>query len=82
MSQWVAGFTGLILTETHEVLLIDRTSSNNSYTFTDGASAPSNGCLDPSSEGWITDCFNDDVEMHLCNEDLYVCIISPFVFEV
>lgn len=37
--------------------------------FTDDVSATSNGCLDPSSEGWITDCFNDDVEMHLCNED-------------
>ncbi|XP_047956396.1 protein XRI1-like [Salvia hispanica] len=28
----------------------------------------SDECLDPSSEGWMADCFNDP-GMHLCNED-------------
>ncbi|KAG6420092.1 hypothetical protein SASPL_116609 [Salvia splendens] len=36
--------------------------------FTNGMSAASNECLDPSSEGWMADCFNDP-GMHLCNED-------------
>ncbi|KAG6382342.1 hypothetical protein SASPL_157989 [Salvia splendens] len=36
--------------------------------FTNGMSAASNECLDPSSEGWMADCFNDP-GVHLCNED-------------
>ncbi|KAG8373095.1 hypothetical protein BUALT_Bualt12G0135000 [Buddleja alternifolia] len=35
--------------------------------FTEGTSGTSNECLDPSSEGWIANCFSD--EMHFCNED-------------
>ncbi|KAL0292407.1 UNVERIFIED_CONTAM: protein XRI1 [Sesamum calycinum] len=37
--------------------------------FTEGTSASSNDCLDPSSEGWIADCFND-AGMHFCTEDI------------
>lgn len=37
--------------------------------FAEGTSGSSNECLDPSSEGWIADCFNDP-EMHLCTEDI------------
>ncbi|KAI3459412.1 hypothetical protein Pfo_016075 [Paulownia fortunei] len=37
--------------------------------FTEGTSASGNECLDPSSEGWIADCFND-AEMHFCTEDI------------
>lgn len=44
--------------------------------FTEGTSASSNDCLDPSSEGWIADCFND-ADMHFCNEDMYVFADFP-----
>ncbi|KAL2463784.1 Protein XRI1 [Forsythia ovata] len=37
--------------------------------FTEGTSASSNECLDPTSEGWISDCFND-AEMHFNADDL------------
>lgn len=77
MSQWVAGFTGSFLTHlvpemyTFFILI---------YLYTDGISAGSNECLDPSSERWITDCFNE-AEMHLCNKDLYVGItFTIFLF--
>ncbi|KAK6146048.1 hypothetical protein DH2020_019917 [Rehmannia glutinosa] len=35
----------------------------------EGTSLSNNECLDPSSEGWIADCFND-AEMHFCTEDI------------
>ncbi|PIN09164.1 hypothetical protein CDL12_18257 [Handroanthus impetiginosus] len=37
--------------------------------FAEGPSASSNEYLDPSSEGWIADCFND-VEMQFTTEDM------------
>ncbi|KAI3469607.1 hypothetical protein Pfo_026270 [Paulownia fortunei] len=37
--------------------------------FAEGPSASSNEYLDPSSEGWIADCFND-AEMHFSTEDI------------
>ncbi|KAK6130167.1 hypothetical protein DH2020_036083 [Rehmannia glutinosa] len=37
--------------------------------FAEGPSSSSNEYLDPSSEGWIADCFND-AEMHLSTEDI------------
>ncbi|XP_057783372.1 protein XRI1-like isoform X2 [Salvia miltiorrhiza] len=46
--------------------------------FTDGMPAASTECLDPSSEGWITDCFNE-AEMHLCNEDFTSACEAPDV---
>ncbi|KAG8370241.1 hypothetical protein BUALT_Bualt14G0096500 [Buddleja alternifolia] len=37
--------------------------------FAEGTSASGNECLDPSSEGWIADCFND-TEMLFSTEDI------------
>ncbi|KAL7081128.1 hypothetical protein ACP275_14G019900 [Erythranthe tilingii] len=37
--------------------------------FTESTSVSGNECLDPTSEGWIADCFND-ADMHFCNEDI------------
>ncbi|CAA2998386.1 Hypothetical predicted protein [Olea europaea subsp. europaea] len=37
--------------------------------FAEGTSASSNECLDPASEGWISDCFND-AEMLFNTDDL------------
>ncbi|KAL3812582.1 hypothetical protein ACJIZ3_013850 [Penstemon smallii] len=39
--------------------------------FAEDVPGSSNECLDPSSEGWIADCFND-TEMHFSNEDINV----------
>ncbi|PIN02794.1 hypothetical protein CDL12_24693 [Handroanthus impetiginosus] len=46
--------------------------------FTDGTSASCNDLLDPSSEGWIADCFND-AEMHFCSENISSASGAPDV---
>lgn len=45
--------------------------------FSEGPAESSNEYLDPSSEGWIADCFND-TEMHFSAEDTYVFLILFF----
>ncbi|KAL3642021.1 hypothetical protein CASFOL_012836 [Castilleja foliolosa] len=57
--------------ETQEESLEDSISEMSQWVsgFAEDKSALNEECLDPSSEGWIADCFND-ADMHFCTENI------------